>query len=196
MVSFQDLIYRLQNIGLYDAILPFFLVFVLVFAILQKSNILEDKRYNVVVSLIIGLLVIVPHVLGLYPANADVVVIMNTALPNIALVLVALLAVFLIVGLFGGQAKWLGPFTGWIAFAAFILVIYIFGRSAGWFITVPGWLIWLDNPDTQALIVIFAVFALVIYFITKEPTPAGEGMGKSLGEFGEKFGDIFGRKKE
>ena len=196
MVSFQDLIYRMDSIGLYDAILPFFLIFVIVFAVLRKSDILQDKRYDVVISLIIGLLVVIPHVLGLYPQNADVVVIMNSALPNIALVLVALLALFLIVGMFGGSAKWIGPFTGWIAFGSFILVVYIFGRAANWFQRVPDWLWWLDNPDTQALIVVIAVFALVIYFITKEPKQPDEpGVGDALGKFGEKLGDVFGRNE-
>ena len=196
MVSFQDLIYRMESIGLYDAILPFFLIFVIVFAVLRKSDILQDKRYDVMVSIIIGLLVVIPHVLGLYPANADVVVIMNTALPNIALVLVALLALFLIVGMFGGSAAWIGKLTGWVAFASFILVVYIFGRAANWFQTTPNWLIWLDNPDTQALIIVIAVFALVIYFITKEPktAPTAEE-DKWSTKFGETVGDLFGRNK-
>ena len=203
MVSFQDLIYRMESIGLYDAILPFFLIFVIVFAVLQKSKILhgkdEDKKgksYDVVIALIISALVVVPHVLGLYPANADVVVIMNTALPNIALILVALLALFLIVGLFGGSAAWIGKLTGWVALASFILVVYIFGRAANWFQQVPDWLWWLDNPDTQALIVVIAVFALVIYFITKEPKegPTPEDQKWST-KFGENVGDLFGRNK-
>ncbi|MFQ5474276.1 MAG: hypothetical protein ACE5DM_00400 [Candidatus Nanoarchaeia archaeon] len=199
MVSFQDLIIRLDSIGLYEVMLPFFLIFVLVFAVLQKSRILGDdpiktKAYNVVVALIIGAMVVVPHVLGLYPANADVVLIMNKALPNIALVLVAILAVFLIIGLFGGRAAWVGMFTGWVAIVAFILVVYIFGRAAGWFEgSLPNWLWWLGDPDTQALLIVFAVFALVIWFITKEPSK-GES-GKALGEFGEKLGELFGRNK-
>lgn len=199
MVSFQDIIHRLQSIGLYDVILPFFLIFVIVFAILRKSAILGEtdkaKAYDVVVAMIVGLLVVIPHVVGLYPPNADVVVIMNTALPNIALVLVALLALFLIVGLFGGSAAWAGKLTGWVAFVSFLLVVYIFGRAANWFQTVPNWLWWLDNPDTQAMIIVIAVFALVIYFITKEPKEVPEEE-KFFTKFGEDVGQLFGRKEK
>ncbi|MBU0461930.1 MAG: hypothetical protein KJ574_05070, partial [Nanoarchaeota archaeon] len=131
---------------------------------------------------------------GLYPANGDVVVIMNSALPNIALVLVALLAVFLIVGLFGGQAAWVGKLTGWVALGAFALVVYIFGKAAGWFITTPEWLQWLDNPDTQALVIVVAVFALVIYFITKEPKKEEMAGPKWWEKFGESVGELFGKK--
>jgi len=188
----------MQNIGLYDAILPFFLIFVIVFAVLRKSEILgkgdKSKSYDVVVSIIIGLLVVIPHVVGLYPPNADVVVIMNRALPNIALVLVALLALFLIVGLFGGTAAWAGKLTGWVALISFILVVYIFGRAANWFQYLPDWLWWLDDPDTQALIIVIAVFAIVIWMITKEPkTPEQAAQPGSLAKFGDAVGELFGR---
>ncbi|MFQ5474277.1 MAG: hypothetical protein ACE5DM_00405 [Candidatus Nanoarchaeia archaeon] len=201
MVSFQDLIIRLENLGLYDVMLPFFLIFVLVFAILQKSKILHargdeaDRRakgYDMVVALIIGALVVVPHVLGLYPANADVIVIMNTALPNIALVLVALLSLFLIVGLFGGRAAWVGKLTGWVALVAFVLVGYIFARAAGWFEgSLPNWLWWLEDPDTQALLIVVAVFAIIIWFITKEP-PRDDAEG-AFTKIGDAVGELFGK---
>ena len=195
MVGFNDLIYRMQQWGLYDSILPFFLIFVVAFAVLQKSDILKDKRYNVVVSVILGLLVVIPHIIGRYPANGDVVVIMNAALPNVALVLVVLLAVFLIVGLFGGKATWAGKATGWVALLAFILVLFIFGRAANWFQTTPTWLRWIDDPNTQALVIIFAVFALVIWFITKEPSTEESGAGKALGKVGEELGKLFGKNE-
>ncbi|MBI2652090.1 hypothetical protein HYX00_01375, partial [Candidatus Woesearchaeota archaeon] len=49
-----------------DVLLPFLLIFVIVFAILQKTKILGDskKNLNVVVAIVVGLLVVIPHVTG------------------------------------------------------------------------------------------------------------------------------------
>lgn len=185
MVTFTDFIYRLQYFGVADVLLPFILIFTIVFAILQKTEILGKvkdssgqptgvKRYNVIVALVLGFGVVIPHVLGWYPPNADVVNIINAALPNVSIILVALLAVFLIIGLMGGTASWAGSATGWVALIAFLVVAFIFGNAAGWFNYWPSWLWWLRDPDTQAMIIIFAVFAIIIWYIAKEPKQPNE----------------------
>ncbi|NQU79410.1 hypothetical protein HQ545_06605 [Candidatus Woesearchaeota archaeon] len=192
---FSNALYVLQGWGLSDVILPFILIFTVVFAIMQKVKPIGDqeraKQYNVVISLVMALSVIIPHVLGYYPAGADVVNIINAALPQVSVVLVALLMVLLIVGLFGGKAEWGSSLSGWIAIAAFILVSYIFGRAAGWFTYLPDWLYWLDNPDTQAMLIVVGVFALIIYYITKDPNE-GAGVGEGAKKMGEAFRDLFG----
>jgi hypothetical protein len=151
----------------------------------------RNKPFNVVIALVMALAVVIPHVLGYYPADADIVNIINTALPQVSIVLVAILMVLLIVGLFGGKAEWGGALSGWIAFFAFILIVYIFGRAAGWFYYLPSWLYWLDNPDTQAMIIVVAIFAIIIYYITKEPTPE-HARGKTLRDFGDSWTKLFG----
>jgi hypothetical protein len=102
--------------------------------------------------------------------------------------------VLLIVGLFGGKAEWGGGLSGWIAFFAFILVVYIFGRAAGWFEYLPSWLYWLDNPDTQAMLIVVAIFAIIIYYVTKEPLPP-EKRGQTLKDFSKSWSDLFGGAK-
>jgi hypothetical protein len=198
MTYFENAIYQLEALGLTDVILPFILIFTIVFAIMQKVKPLGEegprqKQYNVVIALVMALAVIIPHVLGYYPADADIVNIINKALPQVSIVLVAILMVLLIIGLFGGKAEWGGALSGWVAFFAFILVIFIFGRAAGWFYYLPDWLYWLDNPDTQAMIIVIAVFAIIIYYITKEPS---EKSGESLKKFGESWSNLFGGAKK
>lgn len=195
---FRNMFYRLEYWGLSDVILPFILIFTIVFAVMQRVKPLgkesdpKTRSFNVVISLVMSLAVIIPHVLGYYPADADIVNIINNALPQVSIVLVAILMVLLIVGLFGGRAEWGGKLSGWIAFFAFILVIYIFGRSAGWFVYLPSWLYWLDNPDTQAMLVVVAIFAIIIWYITKEPKK--EGKVGAMEKFGESFKDLFEKK--
>ncbi len=196
MADFRSVLYTLESYGLSDVILPFLLVFTIVFAIMQKVKPLGDeqgrhKQFNVIISLVMALAVVIPHVMGYYPANADVVVIINKALPQVSIILVAVLMVLLIVGLFGGKAEWGGSLSGWVAISATLLVLWIFGRAAGWFYYLPSWLYWLDNPDTQAMLIVVAVFAIVIWFITKEETPP-EQKGKKLKEFSKSWSDLFG----
>lgn len=94
-----------ESWGLRDVMLPFLLVFVIFFAILAKANILGEgkKKYNLVVALVIALMVVIPHVMDKYPSNFDPVDIMNEALPNISIVIVAALTALIIIGAFGGQ---------------------------------------------------------------------------------------------
>lgn len=195
MADFRSVLMSLESIGVTDVLLPFILIFTVVFAIMQKvqpfggGDNKRTKPFNTMIALVMALAVIIPHVMGYYPANADIVNIINKALPNVSVVLVAVLMVLLIVGLFGGKAEWGSKITGWVAFFAFILVFFIFGRAAGWFDYLPDWLSWLDNPDTQAMIIVVAVFALIIYFITKdEPKPGESG---AFSKFGEAWKDMF-----
>src|SRR3972149_5135253 len=102
MVTFVDVFRRFVEVGGME-LAAFVLVFTIAFAILQKSKLFgsEDqaKKFNVIISLILGILVIVPHIMGLYPPGGDVVEIIFGTLPNVALVLMVIISVFLILGL-------------------------------------------------------------------------------------------------
>lgn len=196
---FYNVIQRLEMWGLSDVILPFILIFTIVFAIMQKVKPLgsekeRHKPFNVVISLVMALAVVIPHVLGYYPPGADIVNIINAALPQVSIVLVAILMVLLIVGLFGGKAEWGGALSGWIAFFAFVLIVWIFGRAAGWFYYLPNWLYWLDNPDTQAMLIVVAIFAIIIWYITKDEKDAKQP--SSVEKFRDSWGELFGGGKK
>jgi hypothetical protein len=189
MVDFVDFFQDLDRFGFTDALLPFLLVFTIVFAIFQKAKILgENKRnLNVVVAFILGMLTIMPHLTGREP---DVVKIMNAALPQVSIVAVAIIMALLLIGILGGEAKWMGgSLAGWIALVAFGVIIYIFGSEAGWWEGIMaryGW--W--NSDTSSLIIIILVFAVVIWYITRDPTEAQKAgsFTKAMGEIGNMFG--------
>ena len=94
----------LMTSGAYDALLPFFLIFTLVFAFLQKVNMFgegNNKKFNVMLALIIGLMVVVPHVTNSYPRGADPITIMQEALPNVILWVVAIFALWLLMAALG-----------------------------------------------------------------------------------------------
>jgi len=190
----EDLFQRLYNMGIYDVMLPFLLVFTLSFATLQKSKILHAKddkgkgrTYDAIIGMVMGLLVVIPHVIGLYPPESDPVMIINSSLAVVAVVLVGLMMVFLLLGLWGGSAAWKGKMTGWVAMICFVVVGYIFGYNAGFFSNMPSWLSWMNDPDVQALLLVFGVFGLIVWFISKDPAAEKSTVVNDIGElFGKK----------
>src|SRR3989338_9334400 len=92
----QDAIDFFIKFGLFDVVLPFLLVFTLMFAILEKTRVLgteNDKpraNLNSMVSFIIAMLVVATNKTK----------IINEALPNVVLLVVMILAFLILLGLF------------------------------------------------------------------------------------------------
>ena len=194
MALLNEWLTSLNNMGLLDVILPFLLIFTISFAVLQKSKILGEraKNFNTILSFVLAMAAIVPHVIGGYPEGADVVVIINTALPNVSLLMIASLMVLLLIGVFGPDVNLLGtPLEGIVVLFSVIAIGYTFLSASGWVKDIP----WLSNPETQSLLVAILVFGLVVWFITKEDDPLNER--KSTREMLENgFGGwMSGRKK-
>lgn len=185
--GFDNLFMDLEtNYYLTDALLPFILIFVIVFAVFQKTNILgTDKRnFNIVVATVMSLMAVIPHLTG---RGVDVIEPMKNALPQVSIVAVAIIMALLLIGLLGGEAKWMGgSLSGFIAFAAFLTILYIFGSTVGWWERWPrGW--W--DSETTSIVIVVLVFAIVIWYITKEPA-SDQKAGAFLNSF-EKLGDMF-----
>ena len=189
-MNFPDVIRTLENYGISDVLLPFILIFTIVFAVMQKTKLLGDgrKNYNVIIALVMSLGVIIPHVLGKYPSGSDVVDIMNAALPNVSIILVAILMVLIILGLFGANIRLAGnSMSGWFMIIAIITIFIIFGSAAGWF--EAGWLDKLiPDSDTKNLVVIILVFGIIIAWITKDDS--GSKKGEFFDNIGKKFSDL------
>jgi Na+-driven multidrug efflux pump len=193
--NLEEFVRILDSWGLTDVMLPFLLIFVVMFALLTKARILgEDKRrFNLIIALVLALLVVIPHVLDVYPEGGDVVEIMNNALPQVSLIAVAVIMLLLLIGLFGGEAKWMGSsMSGWIAIVAFIIILVIFGGAAGWW---GNWSWFYDffGGETIAIIIMILVFAVIVWWITR-----GEGKEKelnALSNVGKWVGEMFGGGK-
>ena len=164
---FQNIAYMLENIGFMDFILPFILIFTILFAVLDKVQVLKERKFNAIVALSIALIVVIPHVTGAYPPEADVINMINRALPGIALWIVMAVSFLILVGVFQPDLLKLISIkhSGLITAGALAVVVYIFGMSALWW-EPRGILYFLSDPNTQALVVIVAIFWMVIAFIT------------------------------
>ena len=189
--GYSTLLATIQTYGILDFILPFILVFTIVFAVLQKAKILgENKNFNVVVALVLGLLFVLPHVMGIYPLGYDPVQVLLETLPSISLVAVAAIMVLLLMGIFG--ARWAGSALPIIAFLALGFVAYIFGASL-FLWRGPTDVFYWWTPQLTELIVIILVFGLIVWFITKEPRKAGDET--VLGRIGDVLGKLVEREK-
>jgi hypothetical protein len=99
MVNFGDFFYQLEDWGFFDWVLPFLLVFVIIFAVLEKTMILgKDKEtnkprtnLNTILALIFGLIVVM---------QTQIVTIINTYLSRMALFFIIALIGLLAIGLF------------------------------------------------------------------------------------------------
>ncbi|MBR9693219.1 hypothetical protein GOV07_04820 [Candidatus Woesearchaeota archaeon] len=200
----QQVMIAAQRFGILSMILPFIFVFTLVYAILHKTKILgeKSKNFNVIISLTMGASVVTPHILmgtggpRLVNGMIDPVVTINNALPNISIILIAVLMILLIFGVWGSKVK-LGnsSLSGIISLIAFIAVIFIFLLSAG--LLPPRATSMAQsagmNSATTPLIVVILVFALIIWWVTKEEDPHREKKEESFGKF---FGSILDKDRE
>jgi len=175
MYGFQGMVYSLEQWGVIDVILPFILIFTIVFAILEQAKILgkdkeKNKKYSMMVSLVMAFSVVVPHITGSYYYGFDAVTIINKALPQIGLLLVAIVMMLLTMGLWTGKKADGSKGPGiWFTLVSGAIVVAIFIASFGWW-QVPYWLMWILRSDVLALIVAILVFGLIIKWISGDST--------------------------
>src|SRR3989344_1196243 len=186
MATFETLVSYFQTFGVLDFILPFILVFTIVYAVLLKTKILGDKKnFNIVIALILGLLFVVPHILGTYPLGYDPVAVLNETLPSISLVAVAAIMLLILLGIFG--TEFLAPAKSIVALVAVIFVVYIFGASLNFWRGPYDIFYWWTTETTELLLIIL-VFGLIVWFVTKEP-----GKGRSVGDRVDDIAGILGK---
>ncbi len=173
----------LESFGFFNVVIPFLLVFTLVFAILEKTKILgteEDgktpkKNLNAMISFVFALLVV---------ATKEVVIAIRGSLPQVALILVIIFCFLLLAGSFMKSGEFsFEENPGWKAFLTvtmFIAVILVFLNAVK---TESGysWLQimvsaigarWLGS-EAWAFILVLAIIIGSILFITL-PKKRGE----------------------
>ena len=194
--QFSDFFEALGEAGVM-VFLVFLLVFTVIFAVLDKTKILGEakKNMNVALALIFALMFVIPHVTGDYARlGYDPVKIIIRALPQVSLIVVAVIALMVLIGVFAHDRILLGlSAPGWIGLFSVIAIVVIFGGAAGWWTT--GFVDWLENnfgKDILAIVIMILVFGIIIAFVT-----GGEERGKvgALERIGLNLPQLFGGKK-
>jgi hypothetical protein len=163
MADFRTVIIQLESLGLTDVLVPFILIFSVVFSILNLVKLFK-RNISIIVALVISLLTVVPHVTKSYPACYDVVSIINAAIPKIGFVLIAILMFLLVVGIFGINLDFFKKALPVIVLIILVVVIISFvtspNNSCAFNIKIPemsSLFYYLIPLGVLVLIVIFAV---------------------------------------
>ena len=168
----------LQDFGFFDVILPFLLVFTIIFGILEKTKIFgtenvggheyPKKNLNAMVAFVIAFFVI---------AAKEIVASIQQSLPVVTLILIAIISFLMLVGTFATgkepfnffevfNLKWQGPF----AIVFIISVVMIFFQSFGWLEPVYDY--FRGRGSDFFIIIVFLLITLgVMYFVFN----AGQG---------------------
>jgi len=189
MSEIRNLFYYLQSAGILDILIPFALIFTVLYAVTKKVHIFEQNdKAQIIISLGITLLVLIPHITGSIAPEYDVVQIINNSLPATVLIIFVLLTAMLLLGFVKGEKVAFGELaTGILGIAGVIAVIVIYARAAGYFQgTMPYWLQWLDDPQLGALVVVILMFTLITWFIVKPS--GGDGIGKNIEKLFNRIG--------
>lgn len=156
--NFGDVFSYLYEIGVVNYVLPFLLVFAIVFAVLEKTQIFGEHKTNInsVIAVVVGMLLVVQQ---------GIVEIINLFLPRISLIIVVTLMGLLIIAMLAGK-KYEG-LSGSVFGVAIILVLIAVVLA----LTVPPATsgVFLSEADKQALIRIgipLGVFLLAIFIVT------------------------------
>lgn len=175
---FRGVINFLDKIGVYDVILPFLLIFTIMFAILEKTKVLgtekiegkeiTKKNINAMVSFVVSFLVI---------ASTRLVSVINETMSHVVLLLILVVSFMLLVGVFFGSKEiTLENYPGWITFfmvLIFISIIVIFLNAVDWLKYIlhlfSSW-----NAEWAATIILFIIVIGFMVFITWEKKPKKE----------------------
>ena len=170
---FRNVLGFFVKIGVYDVILPFLLVFTLMFAILEKTKVLgtdngkpdgaSKANLNAIIAFTTGFFVI---------ASTRLVAIISEVMANVVLLVILSICFMMLVGTFWGTGEFtLQKHKGWFSFfmfAMFLGVVMIFLNALGWLTKITLWLSahWTENA-TASIILIIIVIGFIV-FITHE----------------------------
>jgi hypothetical membrane protein len=175
MVStFRGVLEFFVRLGVYDVVLPFLLVFTIVFAILEKTKVFGTektkdgeftrKNMNAMTAFVVAFLVI---------ASSRLVAIINETMANMVLLLMMSVCFLILIGSFMRETKE-GVFLqkGWATFFTIIMfvgIVLIFFNALGWL--EPAWEYLLQHYDSTAVASIILIVGMValVYWIVKEP---------------------------
>ncbi len=154
-----------HKFGMFDIVLPFLLVFTIVFAILEKTRVLGEEKgeprrnLNSMVAFVIGLIFI---------SIIRLVEVINQALPEVALVLIIAVSLLMLVGLFWGTSEVkleVGWQKGLVFIIAFFVVLGIFFNAIGWLDKIVDYAEMNWNETVIPTLIFFVIIIGAIFYV-------------------------------
>lgn len=170
VTQFREAIDFFAEIGLFDVVLPFLLVFTIVFAILEKTKVfgvdeVEGKKYtkknlNSITAFVISFLVI---------ASAELVEIITTVSSNIVVLLLLVVLFLLLVGTFyaeGDKSVFLeGGWKSLFMVIVFIGIFLIFFDALGFLENIFDFLGGGRNDIVGSIILLVIIVAFIAWVV-------------------------------
>ncbi|HIH10601.1 TPA: hypothetical protein HA241_00245 [Candidatus Woesearchaeota archaeon] len=181
--GFRGVVTFLDTIGVYDIVLPFLLIFTIVFAVLDKTKILgvdkidnrelSKKNLNSMVAFVMALIVI---------ASAQLVRQISRIMADVALLLVLAICFLMLVGVFFKDEQFdIEKIKGWKA----VLVTLMFAGIVIIFLNALGWLDFVFkliknfNADWAATTLFLLITGGFMYYVVRSPSPSVPAGGES-----------------
>lgn len=176
--AFRGVVTFLDKLGVYDIVLPFLLVFTIVFAILEKTRILgidkiDNKEYtkknlNAMVAFVVAFLVI---------ASTALVRIINEVMANVVLLIILVISFLMLVGIFLGTGETtLEKYPGWMKFfmvVLFIAIVAILLQALGWLKLIIDIFALSPTTDWAATLVLLIIVIAVMIYVTRDSSDYG-----------------------
>lgn len=166
----------LSDFGFFDVILPFLLVFTIVFGVLEKTAIFgkengkPKKNINSMIAFVIAFFFI---------ASKELVQATNISLPQVAMVLIVIMSFMMLVGFFMGSEREFSfaEHKGWMLFFTVIMflgILSIFLNAFGWlWPLIEG----MGSEEAQLYTttgILFAFIIGVILYVTRNVSTGGK----------------------
>lgn len=182
--SFRGVIEFFADLGMYDVVLPFLLVFTIVFAILDKSKVfgtdkIGDEKYpkkniNAMVAFVIAFFVI---------ASAHLVEVITKVSSQVVILLLASVLFLMLIGSFMKETEegvflpepWQTPFM----IAMLIGLVLIFLNALDWLNKIYEWVKtvnWSGEIFSAAILLLF-VAGIIFFIVGKNPGKSNEKGG-------------------
>ncbi len=165
MVTVGEILNQWQMYGIFDYILPFLLIFSLVFGILTSTNIIgKQKGVHVIIAIVVGLLAL---------RLGFVQQFFMELFPRLGVGLAVILALLIMTGLFINQTEaqyWMWGIAG-VAVIVWLIVLVGTTESVGWFGFYGGYVGDYAGLIIGAILLIGVIIAVVAAQPKSTPNP-------------------------
>ena len=150
--SFSELLVYMEQVGFFAYVLPFLLIFALVFAILTRTQIFKNnKAINGVIAFVVGLLSLQFDFVPIF---------FSEIFPRLGVGLAIILALLILAGLFFDPKN---KFINYGLLAVGIIVfLVVLVQTFGWVGWTSGYLLYNNWPKIVLILVVIGVLAAII----------------------------------
>ncbi len=169
---FRGTIAFFDRIGIYDVVLPFLLVFTIVFAILEKTKIFglegnyTKKNLNAMVAFVSAFFVV---------ASAQLVAVINQTLAQTFLLLLLSVLILMLVGVFHTGDKEFalekGNLRNFFIGLMVVGVFLIFLNALGWLQLIYEYLLQFWDSVGVSSVVMVIIIIIILWYVTSSPKP-------------------------